>query len=48
MIRGIFCRECGFKSMGVTSDDGDTCAVCLERVCSVAAEGKFPFHTFNI
>ncbi|KAG7017129.1 E3 ubiquitin-protein ligase XBAT33, partial [Cucurbita argyrosperma subsp. argyrosperma] len=32
-------RECGFKSMGVTSDDGDTCAVCLERVCSVAADG---------
>lgn len=34
--------------MGATSDDGDTCAVCLERVCSVAAEGKFLFHTFNI
>ncbi|XP_022958312.1 E3 ubiquitin-protein ligase XBAT33-like isoform X1 [Cucurbita moschata] len=32
-------RDCGFKSMGATSDDGDTCAVCLERVCSVAAEG---------
>ncbi|XP_022995732.1 E3 ubiquitin-protein ligase XBAT33-like isoform X1 [Cucurbita maxima] len=32
-------RECGFKSMGATSDEGDTCAVCLERVCSVAAEG---------
>ncbi|XP_023551564.1 E3 ubiquitin-protein ligase XBAT33-like isoform X1 [Cucurbita pepo subsp. pepo] len=32
-------RECGFKSMGVTSDDRDTCAVCLERVCSVAADG---------
>lgn len=31
--------------MGATSDDGDTCAVCLERVCSVAAEGKFLFHT---
>ncbi|KAG7035610.1 E3 ubiquitin-protein ligase XBAT33 [Cucurbita argyrosperma subsp. argyrosperma] len=32
-------EDCGFKSMGATSDDGDTCAVCLERVCSVAAEG---------
>lgn len=34
--------------MGVTSDDRDTCAVCLERVCSVAADGKFPFDTLNI
>ncbi|EXC15955.1 E3 ubiquitin-protein ligase XBAT33 [Morus notabilis] len=32
-------RECGFKSMTTSSDDSDLCAVCLERACSVAAEG---------
>ncbi|PON66446.1 Cdk-activating kinase assembly factor [Trema orientale] len=32
-------RECGFKSMAASSDDSDVCAVCLERACSVAAEG---------
>ncbi|XP_015878075.1 E3 ubiquitin-protein ligase XBAT33 isoform X1 [Ziziphus jujuba] len=32
-------RECGFKSMTTLSDDSDICAVCLERACSVAAEG---------
>lgn len=25
----------------MTSDDADICAVCLERACSVAAEGLF-------
>lgn len=37
--REIFCRECGFKSMTTSPDDSDLCAVCLERACSVAAEG---------
>ncbi|KAM6586977.1 hypothetical protein CsatA_009582 [Cannabis sativa] len=33
-------RECGFKSVAATSsDDSDLCAICLERTCSVAAEG---------
>ncbi|XP_004234369.1 E3 ubiquitin-protein ligase XBAT33 [Solanum lycopersicum] len=32
-------RECGLQSSGSSSDDSDTCAVCLERACSVAAEG---------
>ncbi|GLT84149.1 hypothetical protein SLE2022_023960 [Rubroshorea leprosula] len=31
-------RECGLQSSS-TSDDVDACAVCLERACSVAAEG---------
>ncbi|XP_042512880.1 E3 ubiquitin-protein ligase XBAT33-like isoform X1 [Macadamia integrifolia] len=32
-------RECGLQSSITTSDDNDTCAVCLERACTVAAEG---------
>ncbi|XP_022736697.1 E3 ubiquitin-protein ligase XBAT33-like isoform X2 [Durio zibethinus] len=33
-------RECGLQSSTTFfSDDADTCAVCLERACSVAAEG---------
>nr|XP_010919261.1 probable E3 ubiquitin-protein ligase XBOS33 isoform X1 [Elaeis guineensis] len=32
-------RECGLQSSTASSDDGDLCAVCLERACSVAAEG---------
>ncbi|KAE8663271.1 E3 ubiquitin-protein ligase XBAT33 [Hibiscus syriacus] len=32
-------RECGLQSPTISSDDADTCAVCLERPCSVAAEG---------
>ncbi|KAB2001241.1 hypothetical protein ES319_D12G287200v1 [Gossypium barbadense] len=32
-------RECGLQSSTTSSDDVDTCAVCLERACSVAAEG---------
>ncbi|XP_041002816.1 E3 ubiquitin-protein ligase XBAT33-like [Juglans microcarpa x Juglans regia] len=32
-------RECGLKSSTTSSDDADVCAVCLERACSVAAEG---------
>ncbi|XVE58586.1 hypothetical protein DITRI_Ditri04bG0181500 [Diplodiscus trichospermus] len=32
-------RECGLPSSTTSSDDADTCAVCLERACSVAAEG---------
>lgn len=32
-------RECGLQMSATPSDDGDACAVCLERACSVAAEG---------
>lgn len=33
-------REYGLQSLSATSsDDTDTCAVCLERACTVAAEG---------
>ncbi|XP_039046487.1 E3 ubiquitin-protein ligase XBAT33-like [Hibiscus syriacus] len=32
-------RECGLQSSTTSSDDSDTCAVCLERACNVAAEG---------
>ncbi|KAF3945247.1 hypothetical protein CMV_011869 [Castanea mollissima] len=32
-------RECGLQSSTTSSDDTDVCAVCLERACSVAAEG---------
>lgn len=33
-------RECGLLSLTTSSsDDADTCAVCLERACTVAAEG---------
>ncbi|KAI4340870.1 hypothetical protein MLD38_025668 [Melastoma candidum] len=32
-------RECGLQSSTISSDDMDTCSVCLERVCTVAAEG---------
>ncbi|KAJ0475995.1 putative transcription factor C2H2 family [Helianthus annuus] len=32
-------RECGLQSSGTLSDDTDICAVCLERSCTVAAEG---------
>ncbi|KAK4350824.1 hypothetical protein RND71_030137 [Anisodus tanguticus] len=39
IIVGTFCRECGLQSSATSSDDSDTCAVCLERACSVAAEG---------
>lgn len=32
-------RECGLQSSTTSSDDTDTCAVCLERACTVASEG---------
>ncbi|KAF8379441.1 hypothetical protein HHK36_028877 [Tetracentron sinense] len=34
-------RECGLQSRSstISSDDIDTCAVCLERACTVSAEG---------
>ncbi|WRX19326.1 Ankyrin repeat - like 6 [Theobroma cacao] len=38
-ILTIVSRECGLQSSTTSSDDADTCAVCLERACSVAAEG---------
>lgn len=38
----LCCRECGLLSLTTSSsDDADTCAVCLERACTVAAEGLF-------
>lgn len=32
-------RECGLQSLSTSFDDSDLCAICLERTCSVAAEG---------
>ncbi|KAK4385016.1 UNVERIFIED_CONTAM: E3 ubiquitin-protein ligase XBAT33 [Sesamum radiatum] len=32
-------RECGLQFSASASDDADICAVCLERACTVAAEG---------
>ncbi|XVF12456.1 hypothetical protein REPUB_Repub08aG0120100 [Reevesia pubescens] len=32
-------RECGLHSSSSSLDDADTCAVCFERSCSVAADG---------
>ncbi|XP_008803036.2 probable E3 ubiquitin-protein ligase XBOS33 isoform X2 [Phoenix dactylifera] len=32
-------RDCGLQSSPATSDGDDLCAVCLERVCTVACEG---------
>ncbi|KHM99147.1 E3 ubiquitin-protein ligase XBAT33 [Glycine soja] len=32
-------RECGLQSTTTSSNEVDACAVCLERQCSVAAEG---------
>ncbi|KAL9237287.1 hypothetical protein vseg_011856 [Gypsophila vaccaria] len=32
-------RESGLQSLSPSYDESDTCAVCLERACSVAAEG---------
>ncbi|XP_074291237.1 E3 ubiquitin-protein ligase XBAT33 [Silene latifolia] len=32
-------RESGLQALSASFDDTDTCAVCLERACSVAAEG---------
>ncbi|KAJ7969994.1 E3 ubiquitin-protein ligase XBAT33-like [Quillaja saponaria] len=32
-------RECGLQSSATSSDEIDLCAVCLEKECSVAAEG---------
>lgn len=39
-IGELLCRDCGLHS-SVTSDDTDTCAVCLEKACTVSAEGLF-------
>lgn len=33
------CRDCGLQSAATSSSEVDVCAVCLERSCSVAAEG---------
>lgn len=33
------CREFGLLHTVASVDDSDLCAVCLERSCSVAAEG---------
>lgn len=49
LIIGIHCcREYGLQSSATPSDDADTCAVCLERTCSVAAEGPLFFCSFNL
>ncbi|OVA14137.1 zinc finger protein [Macleaya cordata] len=32
-------RECGLQSSTASPDDSDICAVCLEKACTVAAEG---------
>jgi E3 ubiquitin-protein ligase XBAT32/33 len=32
-------RDCGLHSPSTSSDETDTCAVCLERSCTVAAQG---------
>ncbi|KAK1306004.1 E3 ubiquitin-protein ligase XBAT33 [Acorus calamus] len=32
-------RDCGLQSSAMSSDDNDLCAVCLERTCTVSAEG---------
>ncbi|GER34964.1 ankyrin repeat family protein [Striga asiatica] len=32
-------RDCGLQFSASASDDADICAVCLERVCTVAAKG---------
>jgi hypothetical protein len=33
------CREFGLQHTTPSIDDNDLCSVCLERSCSVAAEG---------
>lgn len=40
----LVCRECGWKSCDSHSTCVDPCVVCLERRCTVAAEGCF--HEF--
>lgn len=34
-----FCREYGLLSSATNSDEAEICAVCLERACTLAAEG---------
>lgn len=49
LIVGIYCcREYGLQSSATSSDDADTCAVCLERTCTVGAEGTLFFCSFNL
>lgn len=37
-------RDCGWRSVDPAPVDADPCSVCLERRCTVAAEGNiFPF-----
>lgn len=39
-----FCRDCGWRSVDSVPLDADPCSVCLERRCTVAADGKLsPF-----
>lgn len=35
----FICREFGLQHTTPSIDDNDLCSVCLERSCSVAAEG---------
>lgn len=34
-------RDCGWRSVDPAPVDADPCSVCLERRCTVAAEGTF-------
>jgi len=36
---GIICRECGWRNNDSLPTCDDTCVVCLETKCTVAAEG---------
>lgn len=37
----VMCRECGWRSSDSLTTSIDPCAVCLERKCTVAAEGTY-------
>lgn len=37
----LMCREVGWRNREELSPCNDPCAVCLERSCTVAAEGMF-------
>lgn len=38
-ILGAYCRDYGLQPSASASDDAEICAVCLERACTIAAEG---------
>lgn len=40
-------RDCGWRSVDPAPVDADPCSVCLERRCTVAAEGmQFAFLVY--